>query len=160
MIDCLAPPRRPSRVRPFIEVMPQRQSVLPLDRPVVLIVDDEACVRDVLRLGLEREGFEVLLAASSWEALGIYDRRWPEIDAVVLDLCMPGVTGPQALRCMRHINPEVRACFMSGGMYSDAERRLAEVGSVRVLWKPFPLDEIAQAIREVLREKEVMSATA
>lgn len=160
MVDCAAPTLCPTNFGPIVEEEPYRPRLLPLDWPTILIADDEECVRDVLRRGLEREGFGVLLAANGWEALDIYQQRWEDIAAVVLDVRMHGLDGPQTLRCMYHINPSVRACFMSGGMGNHAQTRLLQAGAVRILWKPFPLDEIAEVLREILRDSEVMACTA
>lgn len=115
----------------------------------ILVVDDQAYVRDMLRRCLEKQGFEVWLAGSGWEALEIYQHHWDEFAAVLLDVRMPGLDGPQTLRCMYHINPKVRACFMSGGTGAYVETQLLNEGAVRVFWKPFHLDEVVSVLRQI-----------
>ena len=62
----------------------------------ILVVDDEAAVRDALRRALELEGYEVELAADGLEALERLETDGPEPDAVVLDVLMPGVDGSRS----------------------------------------------------------------
>jgi CheY-like chemotaxis protein len=106
-------------------------------------------VRDVLRRGLEKSGFEAWQAASGWEALEIYQHHWDEFAAVLLDVRMPGLDGLQTLRCMMHINPKVRVCFMSGDLGDYSESQLLNEGAVRVLAKPFHLDEVVSVLRQI-----------
>jgi len=132
-------------------VQPQREPApsYTASLPAVLIVDDQPYVRDVLRRGLEKNGFEAWQAASGWEALEIYQHHWDEFAAVLLDVRMPGLDGLQTLRCMMHINPKVRACFMSGDLGDYSESQLLNQGAVRVLAKPFHLDEVVSVLRQI-----------
>src|SRR5437879_4226089 len=61
----------------------------------ILIVDDQAHVRDVLSIGLRQEGFAVWLAANGREAFDLYRCRRADIDVVLLDMHMPVLNGPQ-----------------------------------------------------------------
>jgi CheY-like chemotaxis protein len=83
-------------------------------RPGVLVVDEEACVRGVLGTLLRGQGFVVLLAASGLEAVTLYRQHGREIDAVVLDVRMPGLDGPQTLAALRQLDPHVRSVFLTG----------------------------------------------
>src|SRR5262245_39793239 len=149
MIDTQPTPMSLTENKPV--ALPQRQPApsYTTSPPAVLIVDDHDYVRDVLRRGLERQGFEVWLAASGWEALEIYQHHWDELAAVLLDVRMPGLDGPQTLRCMSHINPKVRACFMSGDIGAYEEAQLLKEGALRVFWKPFRLDEVVGVLRQI-----------
>ncbi len=69
------------------------------DKPHILVVDDEADVRDVIRLNLEREGFSVSSAADGPEALEVLNRA--RFDAVILDVMMPGMDGLAVCRTIR-----------------------------------------------------------
>jgi CheY-like chemotaxis protein len=116
------------------------------EKPGVLVVDDEPLVRILLQRGLERDGFEVWLAANGREAIEVYREHRDQIDVVLLDVRMPGLDGPQTLDALRELDPEVRACFMSGnpGAYDPEEllRRGAEV-----IAKPFHFDELTTLLR-------------
>src|ERR1044071_1346596 len=65
----------------------------------VLIVDDEEVLRDVLEVVLRREGFDVVSAASGEEALNLLDGE--EVDLVILDVMLPGISGIDTLRAIR-----------------------------------------------------------
>src|SRR5947207_4878303 len=66
-------------------------------KPGVLVVDDEPAVRVVLSVGLRRLGFPVWEAANGDEAVRIYKQHRDCIEAVLLDVCLPGVDSPAAL---------------------------------------------------------------
>src|SRR5437879_2312424 len=83
-------------------------------KPVLLVVDDNEELRKVLNIALQHEGFDVWLAASGQEALEInrHHRDW--IDLFLIDIEMPGLSGPQTLEKLQEANREVRCCFMTG----------------------------------------------
>jgi CheY-like chemotaxis protein len=120
--------------------------------PGVLVVDDEPVVRSVLRSALEGHGFRVWLAAGGPEALDLYRQHRDAIAVVLLDIRMPGLDGPQTLDALRHLNPEVLACFMSADMGGYQPEELRERGARFVFAKPFCLDELAQALWRLARE--------
>ena len=144
---------------PLTVERPQLPRTRRMARPSVLIVDDEASLRDVLRRGLEREGFGVYVAANGWQALDIYQQYWEDIAVVVLDISMRGLDGVQTLKCMAHINPKIRACFMTGGMINYAQTQLLEAGAMRVLCKPFPMHSIAAVVRQIIDETDLAACS-
>ena len=101
-------------------------------KPVVLVVDDEAGVRNMIDVALRHYGFAVHM-----EAVGICEQFHKGIDVVLLDVQMPTLDGPASLTVLKSINPHVRACFMSGhtGRYTVGE--LLDMGAKHVLPKPF-----------------------
>jgi CheY-like chemotaxis protein len=119
-----------------------------LERPKygVLIVDDDPCVRGLLGVWLQKDGFAVWLAASGQEALELYQQHADEIQVVLLDVRMPGLDGPQTLAALRQLNPSVRSCFMSGGFGRYSEEVLRGLGAVSILRKPFPPAEAAELL--------------
>jgi CheY-like chemotaxis protein len=122
--------------------------------PGILVVDDDRAVRGMLTLLLPRHGFTVWAAASGQAAVDLYAQRQEQIDLVLLDVSMPDLDGPQTLRALRGINPQVRCCFMSGygGVYTDQE--LLGMGAIRFFAKPFRLSELVRELREVLGPAE------
>lgn len=153
MIDSAKPDRPPAR-----ETGPGRRAASPgaPEAPVVppraygiLVVDDEACVRGVLNLGLLQHGFAVWLAADGREALDLYRRHHASIDVVLLDVRLPGPDGPQTLAALRGLDPQVRCWFMSGDLGGYTQERLRAGGATGVLAKPFRLDEVAQVLGEL-----------
>jgi CheY-like chemotaxis protein len=76
-------------------------------------VDDDESMRSLLERGLGQGGFEVFLAKDGPEAVEFYGQQGSGIDLVLLDICMPGLDGPQTLRALRQQHPSVRCCFIS-----------------------------------------------
>ncbi len=118
--------------------------------PGILVVDDEPAIRTLLQAALPRYGFQVLVAASGQEALAIYQEHRTEIAAVLLDVQMPGLDGPQTLCTLQAIDPQVRCCFMSGNLGDYGEQELLELGAALVIPKPFRLAEIIQALQRLV----------
>lgn len=119
----------------------------------ILVVDDEAIVRQMLEVVLRRSGFGVLLAADGPEALALYERHRPRIAVVLLDVRMPGLDGPQTLAALRQFDPGVRCCFMSGDTKCYSEQELLAQGAVCFFPKPFrSLDGLTQTLGHLVRE--------
>lgn len=116
----------------------------------VLVVDDEACVRGVLGVAMQQQGFAVWVAASGQEAIDLFRRHGEIIDVVLLDVRMPELDGLQTLAALRELNPQVRCCFMSGDLGNHTEERLHGLGVATVLAKPFELGAVTQVVRELV----------
>src|SRR5439155_15899441 len=80
----------------------------------ILLVDDEAMIRNLGRNILQSYGYRVLLAEEGAKAVEIYRRERGQIDLVILDLTMPGLSGRDAYQQLLQIDPEVRVLFASG----------------------------------------------
>jgi DNA-binding response OmpR family regulator len=120
-------------------------------RPVILVADDDDCVRCLLERGLEQAGFEVRVAKNGREAVDLYRQFASEIEIVLLDVRMPEVDGPQALAALRKEYPAVRCCFISGhsGCYTPDE--LLSMGAQDYFRKPFSLQALAARLSELVR---------
>jgi len=116
-------------------------------KPGVLVVDDEHFVRAMVQLSLEQDGFDVWLACSGREAIHLYQKHQDSIDVVLLDVCMRGLDGPETLEALRALNPEVLACFMSGGAGASEAEALLKRGAAHLIAKPFHLDQLANTLR-------------
>jgi CheY-like chemotaxis protein len=106
-------------------------------KPVVLVIDDESEIRKMLSMALRHCGFAVRLAATGNEAVDIYREHHHQIALLLLDVQMPGMDGPATLSALQKINPDLKACFMSGytGRYST--KVLLDMGAAHVTMKPF-----------------------
>jgi DNA-binding response OmpR family regulator len=113
----------------------------------ILVADDEGWVRGVLDIAMRRQGFAVCLAANGHEALDLFRRRRETIDAILLDIRMPGLDGPQTLAALRELDPEVPCCFMSGDFGDYTEEELLQLGAAKIFAKPFHLDDVVQVFR-------------
>jgi CheY-like chemotaxis protein len=122
---------------------------VPGGKETILLVDDEAIIRNVGRTILQRYGYRVLLAEDGQEALELYQRAGRDIDLVILDLTMPRLSGYDTLRHLRRIDPEVRVLFSSG--YA-AEKVLGNDtgGVLGFVNKPYRPQDLATTVRQVL----------
>ncbi|HKB00590.1 MAG TPA: PAS domain S-box protein [Gemmataceae bacterium] len=115
----------------------------------VLLVDDEPMIRNLAKATLERSGYRVLLAGDGQEAVDLYRKHKEEIAVVVLDLTMPLMTGQEALRELKKIDPGVRALYASG--YSADSIEGADAGEVvGFLQKPYRPDELVATVRSAI----------
>ena len=103
----------------------------------LLIVDDDEDIRLIARMSLERiGGWEVLDAASAEDA--VEAARSGPLEAVLLDVMMPGVDGPATLQLLRPvIGPDTPVIFLTAKTQSADRERLAELGVAGLITKPF-----------------------
>lgn len=114
----------------------------------ILVVDDEPTLRRVAGRLLERLGYQVLEAADGESALEIYARRNGDVDLVLLDVIMPGLSGLQTLERLRILDPQVRVLLCSG-LSETVEDNLPD--GVDFLPKPYPLETLSQKVAAALR---------
>src|SRR6059058_3431035 len=109
----------------------------------ILVADDETMVRRFLKMALPQLGFDIKLAASGEEALSLYRKHPETYTLILLDVRMPGLSGPETLVALQEINPRVRAGFMTGEGDRYPEAKLLKLGALFVLRKPFTLAELS-----------------
>ncbi len=115
----------------------------------ILLVDDEAAVRDTALQMLEYYGYQVISAGNGEEALDIYQRYIAEIDLVILDLSMPGMGGLKCMEKILDINPSAKILIASGYSTSGhAEEALAS-GASEFIGKPYQIRELATKVRSI-----------
>jgi signal transduction histidine kinase len=116
----------------------------------LLVVEDEAGVRDLLRDWLESQGYRVLAAGNGVDALEVSRAHDGPIDLLVADVVMPAMGGPALAERLVPSRPELKIMYMSG--YADealGEERQLEPG-IPFLQKPFTLSALVEKVREVL----------
>jgi PAS domain S-box-containing protein len=116
----------------------------------VLVVDDEPTVRAVAKRVLEQQGFSVLTAADGEEGLALFKQRQAEIALVLLDMTMPKLSGEEAYREMRRVQPDVCVVLSSGYNEHDATTRFSGKGLAGFLQKPYSPSELLSKVRGVL----------
>ncbi len=117
---------------------------------VVLVIDDEESVREAVSDILDMEGITVLQAANGQKGIDIYQSRQAEIDLILLDLSMPGLSGEDTLKKLRQINPQVRVLLSSGYSESDVTFRLDQSGLVGFLQKPYHMNTLLEEVGRCL----------
>ena len=116
----------------------------------ILVVDDEAHVRGVAALALEKTGFTVLTAADGQEAVAVFREHAETIRAVLLDLTMPHLDGAATMIQLRQIRPDVRVVLSSGYTAEEATRHFSDRDLVGFLQKPYTLRDLIAAVRGAL----------
>lgn len=116
----------------------------------ILVVDDEEIVRDILSDMLRRLGYEVIEAEAGAEAVEVYGSQREQIDAVILDLVMPGMSGGDTYDALRAIDPSVKALLSTGHSPDGVTQALLDRGVKGLVPKPYGLDELARALHTAL----------
>ncbi len=116
----------------------------------ILIVEDEADVRQLFRIILEGAGFVVREADDGVQAVDLL-QTWP-VDAILLDLSMPHMNGIQVLENLVAIGRNVDAPVLVATAMSDPDllAQAREAGAVEILRKPFPPDVLIEAVHRCL----------
>ncbi|HEY8107346.1 MAG TPA: response regulator [Gaiellaceae bacterium] len=117
--------------------------------PTVLLVDDDERMRELVRIELERAGYDVQLAASADEGLAAIETRMPEL--VLLDVMMPHVDGWEMLRRIqeRHGAGAIPVLMFSGQVDEAAKRQAATSGARGFVGKPFDLEELVEQAKAI-----------
>ena len=129
---------------------------LPTDRKIargsgtVLLVDDEDMILEVGQALLERLGYRVVAVKSGEEAVEAVHRMGSEIDLVLLDMIMPGMSGGEAFDRIREIRPLMRVILSSGYTIDGQARLIMQRGCNGFIQKPFNVSEISQKLRQLL----------
>lgn len=122
----------------------------------VLIVDDEPGVLEDLRRALQNQPYEILVARSAEEALGILGRR--RLDVVISDLRMPGMDGAHFLATIKDRYPETIRMLATGhATLQEAMTAINEGEVYRFFVKPYNPVDLAQGIRQALLMKDLLA---
>ena len=121
--------------------------------PLVLVVDDEASVRQALERALRLEGFAVSTAAGGREALEQLRTRPPAV--VVLDVTMPDLDGIQVVKRLRADGLDVPVCILSARDEVDDRVAGLQAGADDYLVKPFAIAELTARLEALLRRRGV-----
>ncbi len=117
---------------------------------LILLVDDEASIREVAKTTLEAYGYRVITAADGTEALSVYAKQGDEIDLVLTDMMMPYLDGLGTIKALERMNPRVRVIAASG---LHSQQRLSKSDSPTIqgfIPKPFTAERLLVALNEVL----------
>jgi two-component system nitrogen regulation response regulator NtrX len=114
----------------------------------ILVVDDEAAIRDTMRMILEYEGHEVLQAGSGQEALQVAQAERP--DLVFLDIKMPGMDGLEVLTRLRAVSDSLPVVIVSAHGSATTALEAGRLGAYRFIEKPLSKDYVIDAVREGL----------
>jgi two-component system response regulator PilR (NtrC family) len=117
-------------------------------KPRILVVDDELSMRDMLRIVLRRDGYDVVLADSGRQALELLQRE--PFDLLLSDIRMPDINGVDVLRAAKDINTNIVAFMMTAFASTDTAVEAMRLGAVDYFTKPFSMDELRLKVRRHL----------
>jgi CheY-like chemotaxis protein len=111
----------------------------------ILVADDNRQLVEMLRAMLEDAGYDVVCAGSGLAAAALLDKE-EDVDLLVLDVLMPGMSGDAVADLLRRSRPEVPVLLMTG----DSGDQFVTEGSYPVLRKPFGEQELVDAVRRLV----------
>jgi CheY-like chemotaxis protein len=115
-----------------------------------LIVDDEEVVRQAASAILRNTGYEVAEAENGQQAVDLFCQQDGGFALVLLDLTMPVMGGPQTIRQLKAIRPEVPVLVSTGLTEETAMQRFAGADVAGFIQKPYTLHDLVEKIRSVL----------
>lgn len=142
-------PAPPTIVRGFYSEGSETNAV-PGGTESILLVDDEPDLRDLGCRILRSMGYQVRVAANGEEALAVWGPDGSFVDAVIMDLSMPGMGGFEALKKMVAIDPKVKVIIASGYSADTQKSEVLAAGATAYITKPFQKAALIRAVREVL----------
>ncbi|HET7712746.1 MAG TPA: sigma-54 dependent transcriptional regulator [Thermoanaerobaculia bacterium] len=119
----------------------------------ILIVDDEEVLRDVLDAVLRREGFDVVSASSGEEALNLLDGE--DVDLVILDIMLPGISGIDTLRAIRISNPQLPVIIITAFSSIDGAIEAMKHGAFHYIPQPFKNEEVVITVNKALEQRRL-----
>jgi CheY-like chemotaxis protein len=122
-----------------------------IERPIILVCDDDELLRWVVADYLKGAGYEVLEAADGVQGMALVKARAPA--CVLMDLVMPVMDGLTALETLREEGHELPIIIMTATGGSDSARRARELGAQGYLHKPFELGEMGRAVQQALESE-------
>ncbi len=117
---------------------------------LILVVDDEATIREITKASLETHNYRVITANDGMEAIAAYVKNQAEIAVVLMNMMMPIMDGTTAIRTLQKINPEVKVIAVSGQnftsqMFSDRHLNISSF-----LAKPYTTKALLQRISDLV----------
>jgi PAS domain S-box-containing protein len=134
-------------------ILPKAASALPSGRgELILIVDDEANIREMLQITLESYNYRTIVANNGIEAIAAYTTHQDDIKAVVLDIMMPLMDGTSTIEALQQFNAnrQVKIIACSGLVTSTSLRQM--VGVKAFLAKPFTAEDLLKTLDRVLAQ--------
>ena len=131
-----------------VETLPRGRGEL------VLVVDDEAPVREITRQTLESFGYRVLLAADGAEALAVYAENKKDVALVLTDMMMPVMDGPAMIQVLAGMSPQLRILATSGLSGNGLQSVAGGSSTILFLPKPYTASTLLQTLHQMLRSGE------
>jgi two-component system, cell cycle sensor histidine kinase and response regulator CckA len=130
-------------------LLPKVSAQLPQGSETILLVEDEATLRNLVCESLQASGYTVLIASNGVEALKVIEQHKGPIDLLITDVIMPQMSGPELVQWLAPRRPEIKVLYMSG--YTDDKLHGVQRSEpeMSLLQKPFHLEDLAQKLRDI-----------
>jgi two-component system cell cycle sensor histidine kinase/response regulator CckA len=158
-IDVISEPEKGAT---FIFCLPASEKAVVKEKPAtseirrgketIHVVDDELPVLQVSKTIFESLGYKVHAVESGKEAVTLYKEKKGEIDLVVLDMIMPGLSGDETFDSIRAFDPTAKVILSSGYSLDRQGQDIMDKGCLGFIQKPFDVAYISRIIREVLEK--------
>ena len=116
----------------------------------ILVVEDEPHLAIGIRFNLEAEGYHVTVASDGPKALQVVEGAGANVDLVILDLMLPGMSGYAVCEAIRAAGNDVPILILSARTLSEDRTRGFDVGANQYLTKPFELEELLSRVKNLL----------
>lgn len=116
----------------------------------ILVVEDELMLIELLKSMLERKGYHVLTAGDGAAAVMVFRQHHRSIQLVLMDIGLPGMSGWEALRLMKEINPGIPVILVSGYLEPEAQEQSLKEGAQAYIAKPYVPETVHAIIRDAL----------
>jgi len=123
-------------------------------KPHILVVEDEPHLAVGIRYNLEAEGYRVTVVGDGLKALKLIEENPPDVDLIVLDLMLPGMSGYAVCESIRSAGNDVPIMILSARTLSEDRTRGFDVGANQYLSKPFELEELISRVRNLLTHQK------
>jgi CheY-like chemotaxis protein len=131
------------------EIKPQTLANVPRGTETILVVDDEAIVRNLVARILKSLGYTILSAGSGSEALSVWEQKQGPIHLVLTDVVMPHMSGRDLVDRLKERGDIFKVLYTSG-FTQDAIAQHGVTGAARLLIKPYTRESLAKMVRDVL----------
>ncbi|HKI50005.1 MAG TPA: PAS domain S-box protein, partial [Desulfobacteria bacterium] len=119
-------------------------------KKTLLLVDDEQIILETAEALLKKLGYEVFTASGGREAVRLYEERKDRIDAVILDMTMPSMSGGDTFDRLKEIDPGVKVILASGYSLDGHAEEIMDRGCDAFIQKPFKIKELSGKLEEIL----------
>ncbi|MCI0490870.1 MAG: PAS domain S-box protein [Blastocatellia bacterium] len=141
----------PAAVPPHLQQVEAVREEIPRGRgEMVLVVDDEAAIREVAKETLEAQGYRAMTAGDGTEAVALYAQHKDDVEVVVTDMGMPHMDGATTIRILQKMNPTIRIIATSGLKSEGKIHEVASLGVKTFLSKPYTAEKLLHALSDVL----------
>ncbi len=113
-----------------------------IGKGAILLIDDEQLIRDSTKRLLERLGYTVHIAVDGADAIDVYAKIKDDVELILLDMMMPGMSGVEVFQKLRQINEKARIILSSGYSRDERAEEIINLGAVGFLEKPFELQTL------------------